>query len=37
MGVPVLSDIRKPFRVMGAWGSGAGLVSTSFDFKLDIL
>jgi len=39
MGVPLfLRDMRNPLRVMGAWGSGAGLESTSFDFvPLDIV
>lgn len=35
MGVPLFfSDIKNPLRVIGAWGSGAGLESTSFDFVL---
>jgi len=37
IGVPLFSDMRKPLRVMGAWGSGAGLVSISLDFKLDMI
>lgn len=35
MGVPLFfSDIKNPLRVMGAWGSGAGFESNSFDFVL---
>lgn len=37
MGVPLFSDMRKPLRVMGAWGSGAGLLSMSLDFRLDMI